>query len=181
MLASPPKTLIYNREERANVSVIGAYPEAASSSGSKHFETIESPRHCPFTFPNAWNAINFSSAPLDNVTGVETFLFNHRREGSFCRGLILTYENGAQRALGDCRLGVDLSRTYKNPQILCVLEEWPVSAESGREMTRLVKLQFAEDYPHSHDYLRWKCYKMSGNTLQFWFNHEKHCVQVLSG
>ena len=64
--------------------------------------------------------VNFSAAPLDNVALAKVF---HQEGRSYCRGLLFVYQDGAQRALGDCRVGVDPYETYETPRTLYILTD----------------------------------------------------------
>lgn len=99
------------------VPVIGAFLKAAPRDGeTPAFSTISGPQRCPFTFARASSEINFSAAPLDNITCAKVF-YQQGRE--YSRGLLLKYQNGAQRALGHCRVGVDPYQRYDAPRTLC--------------------------------------------------------------
>lgn len=55
---------------------------------------------------------------------------------SICRGLLLTYDNGGMRALGECRLGVDDSWATTHPAAICFQEKryWTYPSETYKEM-----------------------------------------------
>ena len=57
----------------------------------------------------------FSSyAPLEGVRRVHLFL--EPGEEGYCRGLLFEYDNGGQRAVGQCRVCIDPVRTFENPK-----------------------------------------------------------------
>ncbi|KAJ3525967.1 hypothetical protein NM208_g11412 [Fusarium decemcellulare] len=68
----------------------------------------------------------WSWAPLDNVKSAEVF---HDDEGHF-KGLLMAYNNGGQRAVGECRLGVDASKTWTKPSRLHVAK-WNADGHFG--------------------------------------------------
>ncbi|KAE8442169.1 hypothetical protein EG329_003757 [Mollisiaceae sp. DMI_Dod_QoI] len=103
---APPATLIYNTADIQPVSTIGAYSKE---------ERICGPI-TPFSHPTLdeppFQDACFSSAPLESVTRVKIF---YNEENGHCRGILFDYDNGAQQALGQCRLGVDPHRTCVKP------------------------------------------------------------------
>ena len=70
-------------------------------------------------------------------------------------GILLEYENGSQRALGQCRFGVDISKTQSRPAGVCLL--------SAR------RVYFVPESQHSHTHWPWEFCEMKGS-LVFWFN-----------
>jgi len=57
---------------------------------------------------------HFSWASLTTVTSIRVFYDKEK----YFRDMILRYENGGERAVGECRLNVDAARTVDNPQAL---------------------------------------------------------------
>lgn len=53
----------------------------------------------------------FSSAPLEGILNVHVFTV----WGGFCKGILIEYENGSKRALGQCRLGLDRVQSWHKP------------------------------------------------------------------
>jgi hypothetical protein len=104
----------------------------------------------------------FSSASLEAVKFAAVFL----QEGStLCRGVLFEYDNGAQRAVGECRIGVQASTTYATPSVLCVFGEPELASEA-------VTVEFAKSDHHHEDAGGWDCYPMSG-VLNFWFTYNQ--------
>lgn len=62
----------------------------------------------------------FSSAPLAEVASVEIFYQKEKPENKNCLGILFVYHNGSQRALGQCRIGVDSSTIHKDPMGICI-------------------------------------------------------------
>ena len=173
MLANPPSTLIFDRRERNEVSVIGAYPKATSESWRDSIFTHPGPEHCPLErFPDS---TNFSSAPLRDVTSARLY---YRKGHPRCRGILFAYRNGAQRALGDCRLGVDPYRAQESPRFMCTLATTDQQPFELRAL-QTVQVEFAERCTHGGEEAEvWNCYEMKG-TLRFWFNDEECQLEVL--
>ncbi|KFA45817.1 hypothetical protein S40293_08974 [Stachybotrys chartarum IBT 40293] len=55
----------------------------------------------------------YSRASLSEVVRAQVFLHGESRS---CAGVLFTYKNGAQRAVGQCRIGLDRSRIYEHPK-----------------------------------------------------------------
>lgn len=106
----------------------------------------------------------FSSAPLMNVTRIHVF---ENRAHGYCKAILLEYENGAQRAVGNCRLGVDPAKTYLNPSHICYRLG---SVLSQPEKHRLLWVDTGSECAHTHDEdaQGWVCSVMEGH-LKFMF------------
>ncbi|KAH8758031.1 hypothetical protein F5883DRAFT_357265, partial [Diaporthe sp. PMI_573] len=61
--------------------------------------------------------VYFSSAPVAKVTSIHVF----RQFGCLlCQGILFKYENGGQRAIGQCRIGDDKSNKCAQPLMVCI-------------------------------------------------------------
>ncbi|EWG36251.1 hypothetical protein FVEG_14642 [Fusarium verticillioides 7600] len=61
--------------------------------------------------------------PLQGTTRIDVFTC---KATDLCRGMLFGYEDGAQRAVGQCRLGIDNVTTYINPTRICYSDAmWP--------------------------------------------------------
>ena len=182
ILSNSPDSLIYNSEGPAGLSIIGAYPRAKRDPADAalleaavaHYQSPE-----PLVYVPLFSL--YSSAPLRGVTTAEVF---RRGRRGYTRGVLLTYEDGCQRALGECRVGVDASSVFRNPRRLCADSR----ANGWRNCT--VKIQFHCGGEHGHDDRRpvwtwehgldmgvWKCFEMEG-TLRVWFGNQHMYVAV---
>lgn len=174
VLANPPTTLIYGRAETRKASAIGAFPKATSrDEGTPDFPNISGPDRCPVTF--LWSEVNFSSAPLGNVAHAEVF---HQEGSPYSRGLRFVYYDGSQRALGDCRMGVDPCETYKTPRTLCVFSTSDWETHVVRQLWR-VQVHFTSEPLDDDDEEIIDCsfHEMKG-TLRFWFDHEQSHIEI---
>ncbi|KAI1042372.1 hypothetical protein LB505_010984, partial [Fusarium chuoi] len=54
--------------------------------------------------------------PLQGTTRIDIFTC---KATGFCRGMLFEYEDGAQRAVGQCRIGIDNVTTHINPTRIC--------------------------------------------------------------
>ena len=61
---------------------------------------------------------HYTSAPLKDA--IEATVFYSDRTFFYCRGAMFTYKSGLQRAVGECRVGVDECETFSVVGGLCV-------------------------------------------------------------
>jgi hypothetical protein len=92
-------------------------------------------------------------------------------DSEVCRGILLTYGNGSQRVLGECRVGVDRSVICRDPLRICFtkIEYSPPGKRYRLRGTRVEATHAAE---HSHELqteLAWECLSMKG-ALEFWYD-----------
>ncbi|KAH8683636.1 hypothetical protein BGZ61DRAFT_424903 [Ilyonectria robusta] len=123
----------------------------------------------------------FSSAPLEGVTRVHTF---EDKDDKFCQGIILEYANGSQRAIGQCRFGLDPVTTVVNPSQICLAENEYRPKEPIRPPrlpTRMrVRFFSDDDYKRhkAHDGKTiWKSFPVKG-TIEFWFHGFRTIVRL---
>ena len=177
-LAIDPETLIFDRRELDGISVLGFYLNNQPRDREGLTSCIRGPEGYPSPFVDASNAqvTNFSSAPLQNIILAKVFREKVHR---FCKGLVFEYGTGAQRALGDCRLGVEPYQTYTQPQFLCIRQ---ITYETTRSRLdrRAFMIQFPDNREHGHEEQDWRCLEMSG-VLQLWFTHEAFHIDVQDG
>ncbi|KAH6667292.1 hypothetical protein B0J14DRAFT_489952, partial [Halenospora varia] len=164
---APPMTLIYNTVDLQPISVIGAYSGKGHKSGS-----IAPFRHPTPDEPPFQDAC-FSSAPLEMVTRVQVF---YNEENTYCRGILLEYENGAQQALGQCRLGVDLYKTCIKPSFLCFIHEEYLRPRTEIRL-QAVRVEFTCEPRQNQAKDSWTWFTMTG-TLGFWFTNEASHLSV---
>ncbi|KFA79697.1 hypothetical protein S40288_09316, partial [Stachybotrys chartarum IBT 40288] len=171
----PPISLIHNTADLQRISLVGSYStkclESEPMAPFGHPECIIPP------FQNAYP----SWAPLQNVIGLQVF---YSEENGFCRGLLLEYENGAQRALGQCRIGLDPVHAYINPTHICFLHitySLPRAPTYSPPRTPLqlkaVRVGCASG-EHNHDEEGWVCSDMATN-LEFWFTNEQTDLRAI--
>lgn len=65
--------------------------------------------------PPGMGCIN-TVAPAKNVTHADVY---YDRSSGYSKGLLLAYANGAQRAVGQCRVGIDPFKAYEEPSWFC--------------------------------------------------------------
>ncbi|KND90843.1 hypothetical protein TOPH_04652 [Tolypocladium ophioglossoides CBS 100239] len=156
---SPPLTIIYDTLELQTVSVIGAY--AAEEADDSPITPFCHPHVGNAPFPNAC----FSLAPLENVSRVSVF---NNKQNELCMGILLEYDNGAQRSLGQCRVDVDPVKYYVKPTRICFRRQNYVRPGSSVSLQATMVKSTAR-CEHSHDEQGWTCFAMRGE-LEFWFS-----------
>ncbi|KAL7932360.1 hypothetical protein V8C35DRAFT_308166 [Trichoderma chlorosporum] len=109
-----------------------------------------------------------SWAPLEHVACVRTFT---DEDAGICRGYLLEYENGAQRSLGECRVGIDVERAYVKPICLCINKSFNL------RRWRL-KVRVDGQWEHGHTEEGWSCHEMRG-TLISWCMRGYHELRVV--
>lgn len=174
MLGNPPTTLIYNRTETTKISVIGAFPRAIPKDSSSPVFCFSTPEECPLTAQIRSTITYFASAPIQDIILAKVF---YPEGGSSCRGLLFTYRNGAHRALGDCRLGVDPCQTYTDPRFLHTFAVSDRLTYPSIEL-QLVRVRFSDESTQDDEEEGWSCYKMKGR-LHLWFTHEECKLDVV--
>ncbi|KAL7922289.1 hypothetical protein ACQKWADRAFT_84373 [Trichoderma austrokoningii] len=123
----------------------------------------------------------FSSAPLEGILNVHVFGM-----WGFCKGILIEYEDGSKRALGQCRLGLDDVQSWHRP-----LSMHFVSAGYERNVCDLVRetrksssAQVTFDSESSHitedGSLEENYYELKGR-LNFWFTYNEVELQLVDG
>ncbi|KAK4041089.1 hypothetical protein C8A01DRAFT_34823 [Parachaetomium inaequale] len=155
-----PTTLIYATGLAPPISDI--WPYSNSESRAAQTLSLVNARGYPRSEEFSSRHWYFSSAPLGDVGEIQIFFED---DGIHCRGLLLEYASGARKALGQCRLLVDRSKTYTSPSYIGFANvKGPPSAREP-EGRPLVMVSF-EDVPEDDG--AWSRYAMVG-TLRFWF------------
>lgn len=165
----PPSILIHEAPHHRPINTLGAYSERP---GLPRTGKFEAPPSSQFPRPNlGFYHLAHSWAPLENVTRVR--VFKAAATGHF-RAILLDYENGAQRALGDCRLGVDPVVAHANPSRVCFAwkESSPPAGNAGDRRRRrrpkgVFVVESGSESQHSHGEDGWICSPMMG-VLHVW-------------
>ncbi|KAL6790293.1 hypothetical protein GGI42DRAFT_347120 [Trichoderma sp. SZMC 28013] len=98
-----------------------------------------------------------SWAPLEHVARLRLFT---DEDAGICRGLLLEYEDGGQRSVGECRVGLDVQQAYVRPVCLCI------GRMSGYPRWS-IEVRVDGQAEHTHTERNWQCYEMRG-TLVSW-------------
>ncbi|PTB43012.1 hypothetical protein M441DRAFT_56047 [Trichoderma asperellum CBS 433.97] len=155
--------LIFNVAELAAISAMSAYPNESS-------EITPFARLSKAPFQEAC----FSSAPLEGIVLLQIY---SDAETGLCRGILAEYGNGSQRALGECRIGVDPVCTYKSPACLCFTQVTRNRSGTSIEL-KGIKVSSSYQSEHKHGEVGWSCFPMRG-TLQLWFTNEQSILEVI--
>ncbi|KAF5000543.1 hypothetical protein FGRMN_1710 [Fusarium graminum] len=165
---SSPKMLIYSAADVGPATVFGTYPK------EEHQDEVFAPfRHPWSSNPPIHEHVNLSSAPLENVTRVQVL---EDDDSGFCKAILLDYANGARRALGNCRFGIDRAKTYLRPSYICYRAAG--HASGIRRDIPAVRVEAGCDANHDHEENGWVCSMMEG-TMEFWFSKEQSVVRVV--
>ncbi|PHH51363.1 hypothetical protein CFIMG_005829RAa [Ceratocystis fimbriata CBS 114723] len=164
---SPPTTMIYNTVELGAVSVLGAY----SIETDNQYLVTEFDSSIVANPPS--RHAFFSLAPLENVNRASIF---SKKENGACMGILLQYQNGARRSLGQCRLGIDHVQHYANPMFICLSPRVYIQPRSVLLLhATLVNFMYTQEHEHSEQ--GWTCCEMKGE-LEFWFSAEETKLRV---
>ncbi|KAL7927399.1 hypothetical protein ACQKWADRAFT_276567 [Trichoderma austrokoningii] len=157
-LIQHPLTLIYESPAGEVVSFVGGHATAEQRDDAEVEDFVPTFQYRKHPFRSA----SYSSAPLGNVIRAQVF-YKRRASAPECRGIVLEYRNGSTRALGQCRLGVDLSEECFEPAQLCY-------SSLGNNSVQ-VKVYSNGDLHAGHDdeEADWTCCLMRG-VLEFWFS-----------
>lgn len=155
-------TIIYNTIELQPVSIIGAY------STEEEVPSLITPFRHPFIDDAPFLNTCFSVASLDLVACMR--VFNDKLTG-LCLGILLRYQNGAQRSLGQYRVDVDPVEDYVKPVQLYFRSQVYIRPGTRRQLqTTIVRGTSSQE--HNHDEQGWTCFEMEGS-LEFWFSCEE--------
>ncbi|CAG7559849.1 unnamed protein product [Fusarium equiseti] len=161
---SSPELFIYSAADVGPATIFGTYPRE----GQK--------REISPPFPDSWSAspsfiphVHCYSAPLDNVSCMHVL----EDDGGKCNGFLLEYNDGAQRALGNCRLGVDRMVKYWKPSRICLM-----GGPQGSPRLPMSYVEAGNDDEHEHELLGWTCNPCHG-VLEFWFSKDLSIIRVV--
>lgn len=119
VLADEPEALLFAMESQNMVQTIGSY---RSKPGTERYNSFV--QHFPRPWPTRLYRQNtdarsvFSVAPLRDVVIAKVY---HQPGTTGTRGILFEYQNGAQRTVGEVRIGVDDFITYHNPKSVRIL------------------------------------------------------------
>lgn len=150
-----PSALIHDVPELNPISIFGAH-----SAGGRPFR----------------NAV-LSTAPLGNVRRLSVFRGGPK---GFCTGMLLEYADGAQRALGQCRVGVDPVEAHAGPSGICLgLRLYTEAGVAVWLQTTDVRVAGGEECGHEREGagVGYSCFPMRGD-LQFCFSDKETLVQI---
>lgn len=165
-----PKTLIHGISRMGAVYPLGMAPR--NEEGEEEEVFYQNPMNLSPPFEHAY----FSYAELANVTSIEIY---HDKALRICRGVLVQYDNGGERALGQCRIGVDAVRVYEQPACFCYKK-----TKYLRQGTRVerdgVQIECSTSKKHHHAEGGWVCCQFPGR-LEWWFTSEEARISFTPG
>ncbi|TQV96615.1 hypothetical protein V2A60_002998 [Cordyceps javanica] len=186
LLGEEPE-LLFTRLQAPFVSGVGAYSSNPVSKLQYSDEVRSFPREMAFAQPEPFRLTSY--APLDNVVRLD--VVEEPTNGAL-RGLMLHYANGAQRVVGQYRIGQHQLKTYMEPKCLCLRSERP---QGGGMMVppllRATASHSCEGGHEAHTRSRGRaCYPLSGfvraqfdfDSISFRFaDHDFKLVDAMEG
>ncbi|KAI1392105.1 uncharacterized protein F4822DRAFT_115524 [Hypoxylon trugodes] len=148
----PAASLIYNSSMGSIIPPFTVFPKQAD----RNFMTIDGAEQHRVPVDPIYGGDFFSSAPLENVRKARVFYSNYT---NYCSGILLYYENGSQRALGQCRVLIDNERSFAKPTHICFCNTKNRDYLFGSKPLWLVVEFRNSACNHTED---WTCSKMSG-------------------
>lgn len=151
-------------EPSADVPItLGAY------NTTTHMSTSENPKpfDCPIYTRQNLHTVNYlSSAPLAQISNVYVF----EDDTKSCRGILFEYIGGGSRAVGQCRIGVDLCVKYVRPSTICH------RASCLRQQVAFNSCSTT----HEHIQKSWDCRPLCDTRiLHFWFSLRSSRLSLL--
>jgi len=110
--------------------------------------------------------VHFSRAPLTQIQSASTF---HDMGSGACGGIIFHYGNDGERAVGQCRLGVNKSKIVSRPSVLCFQATW--AKYCAGPLDSFARVEATADVSHQHTGAGWKCGSLGNGVLMFSFTH----------
>lgn len=169
-----PLTLVYRKLAGYDGhAALSAYPSIPNSPPTS--PGPRTPSLCPLDV-HAY----VSWAVLEGVAAAQVFYHN---DGPYCRGVLIHYDHGGVRALGECRLHVDTAKWVSQPRRVCFrlgvsnLRRYREEREEREVPT--VELEFGDDTSHQHHQAEegWHCRPLGG-VLKFWFLRRRSFVEI---
>ncbi|POR32421.1 Uncharacterized protein TPAR_07376 [Tolypocladium paradoxum] len=155
-----PLTLIHDKPDGLPISFVGAYSE---DEGHRLQDTNLSHERSPSTAITP----SFSSASLERASRIQIFYIS---ETAICRGIIIQYEDGLRRALGQCRLGIDPVQEFAMPTHLCFSNATFRQPRMDEELRGVSVVSTTAKRIHDHKGPCWTCCEMTG-FLNFYFEN----------
>ncbi|KAF5551721.1 hypothetical protein FNAPI_7327 [Fusarium napiforme] len=106
-----PTVFVYNVPHKRGYGMYGAVSGQEGDEPSAPF-----PRLIPSEEGPPYRGRIHFEAPAKGIVHVDVY---YNEANGYCKGLLLEYANGAQRALGQCRVGVDPFKAYEKSTWIC--------------------------------------------------------------
>jgi len=173
--ASAPLTLIHGDPKPSiPVRFLGVYCRISADPAGD----LPQPPRLPLPSKNPIGEDAYLSwAPLGGVSSVEVF---YDESDGTCRGILLHYQHGGARSLGQRRIHVDPTRIVMGPARVCFKLESKPARYNGVALKAHVKFQETFLTDGGNGELgdgSWKSHKMEG-IIKFWFTWESCFIEV---
>ncbi|CCT62986.1 uncharacterized protein FFB20_15730 [Fusarium fujikuroi] len=168
--AKDPSVFVYNVPYNRYHSMYGAVNDNKGDEPLAPFPRTYATGGCP-----PYRGRIYSQAPAKDIVHVDVY---YEEATGYCRGLLLEYANGAQMALGQCRVGIDPFKSFDKPNWLCY-----AYSSNGKTFNRIgqckIECSTGSD-THDHDqsgmFYHWACTPLEG-TLEFACDHRMAGLQ----
>ncbi|KAJ6780427.1 hypothetical protein PWT90_09615 [Aphanocladium album] len=165
-----PTTLIHGISRMGAVYPLGTAPR--NEEGEEEEVFYQNPTNLAPPFEHAY----FSYAELHDVASMEIY---HDKALRFCRGVLVRYNNGGERALGQCRIGVDAVRVYEQPACFCY-KKTKYLRHGTRVERDSVRIECHSNAKHDHSGDGWTCTEFPSR-LEWWFTSEESRISFTPG
>jgi hypothetical protein len=179
-----PLMLIYQQlkwwDTTNDLGFVGTYSTEGPARKIEDGFPFDKYERSPLSLHSFVETIYFSWAPLENVASAVIFRGRHN---GVTRGIMLHYINGGSRALGHCRIGVDLAEEVMLPTGICIKtasrwnpflrmsnddEDCEVDRPGHRRTIHSVRVDFQTESEHQHPSDQYWCCEPMANILKFW-------------
>lgn len=182
-----PQLLVYQQPQSwGSAKELGFVGTYSAGEPAKKMDKLDFPASryisSPMSMHNYVETIYFSWAPLENVASA--VIFRGRLNG-VTRGVVLHYHNGGSRALGNVRVGVDLTEEVVQPVRFCfkIANRWNPTLLANnddedydgeprnpqfRRTIYSVRVEFQTKLEHQHPEGEWWCCRPMEHNLKFW-------------
>jgi hypothetical protein len=171
-LSEMPDKIVHSAREGRPISVIGASPPVQHHAVNRLSPFGKTDDQIRLFSNDAY----VSTAKMSNFRWIRIF---YDAFDGFCRGMILKYRDGAERALGQCRIGVDPCRTYLRPLWMCYLRTTSLD-EGSQAQLRVVRAECSDEVNHRHYDDKWRCRVVGplGSIIQFQFSNRETDLRI---
>lgn len=141
-----PTTLFYLKPELGSVGSLGTEKQWRGTPGPRPFANLTFKRYGTFGDVSKHRETLFSDAPLEGVVRADVYMYALADPPPgriyYCTGILFTYANKSQRAVGECRVGDErcVIHSYENPVGIQVeyfnvrAEDWHPKSPSGDKL-----------------------------------------------
>ncbi|KAF5720394.1 hypothetical protein FMUND_4216 [Fusarium mundagurra] len=106
-----------------------------------------------------------TEVPAKKITHADVY---YNRNSGCCEGLLLEYANGAQRAAGQCRIGIDPFKAYEKPSWICYRDIGFPRRHKLSGMCIVECTTGTNSHEHAHEIGDWVCMRAEGRAyLEF--------------